>query len=98
MVQNTLYQLANQILRVGGVLQVVDRGEIPHEHDLEADNIRSHQEQAEATSLEVVDHQFKEYTEPAAGTRVTMEQTLGTSGRRPNLKQRAMVSIISIKR
>ena len=97
-VQNRIYQLANQLLRVGGVLQIVDRGESTKEDLLIQERIQSHQEQAKGTSLEVMDHQFKNYEEPAQGAGISMVQVIGKSGRIPNLTQLAMTSIISIKR
>ena len=97
-VQNKIYQLADQLLRPGGILQIVDRRESPTEDYLVQDNIQSHQQQAQRTSLEVIDHQFKDYEEPVKGAGVSMVKVIGTSGRIPNLTQLAMTSVISIKR
>jgi SAM-dependent methyltransferase len=95
-VQNTMYRLADKLLKPGGVLQVVDRGEVPNDEMLREDNLNSHREQAEGTFLEVISHDFIEYDEPSGG--ILMQVTIPTSGRMPNLSQLAMTSIISIKR
>lgn len=94
-VQNEVYRLADRILRKGGVLQIVDRGEVPNEDFLKEDNIQSHQEQAQGTSLKVDAFQFREYQEMALG--VTMMATIAKSGRTPDLSQLAITSIISVK-
>ena len=96
-VQNNVYQLADKILRVGGVLQIVDRGESPKEDFLKQDTIQSHQEQAQGTSMEFLDLQSKDYDEPAQGAGITMVKAIGKSGRIPDLTQLAMSSIIFIK-
>jgi hypothetical protein len=96
-VQNKVYALANEILQVGGILQIVDRGESPAEQFLVEDTIQAHREQAEGTSLEIIDHQFLNYEEPNQGAGVTMQLSFGKSGRMPNLKQLAMTSVISGK-
>lgn len=97
-VQNKVYEIADKILRTGGVLQIVDRGESPKEEFLIKDTLQAHREQAQGTSLEVVEHQFKDYEEPPRGTGVSMVQVIGTSGRLPSHRQLAMTSVISIKR
>jgi SAM-dependent methyltransferase len=98
MVQNKIYELGNEILRVGGVLQVVDRGESPKEEYLIKETIDSHKEQAQGTSLEVIGHNFKDYEEllgPEGG--VPMVRTLGKSMRVPEHDKLAINSVISIK-
>jgi len=94
-VQNRSYVLANEVLRKGGVLQVVDRGEVPEQEFLREDTLRSHREQAGPTQLEVFEHDFVEYTEPASDSGVKMEATIGTSGRIPKLRRLAMISVRS---
>ncbi len=97
-VQNSVYTLADQVLRVGGVLQIVDRGELPREKHLIDETYESHREQAEGTSLEVVQVDFIQYEELSNGTGVSTIRTLGLSGRMPEHNQLAMNSVISIKR
>jgi hypothetical protein len=96
-VQNTVYELADCILQVGGVLQIVDRGEVLKEDSFRQDHLNSHQEQAQGTSLEVLDVQSKEYQEAALGG-ITMEASPGKSGRIPVSFGLAMNSTISVKR
>jgi len=45
-----------------------------------------------------VDFQSRDYEEPEQGTGITMERTIGLSGRTPDFKRLAMNSVISIKR
>jgi hypothetical protein len=52
-VQNRVYELADTVLRPGGVLHVVDRGQAPTSKELVEDIVRAHEEQAEVTSLVV---------------------------------------------
>ena len=90
-VQNRVYLLADKILKPGGVLHVVDRGE-PLSTDLfKQEHIASHCEQAEGTQLKFRAADWRYYDEPNNG--VKMVKTLGTSGRDPNLERLAMVSI-----
>lgn len=90
-VQNRVYLLAEKILKPGGVLHVVDRGE-PLSSDLfKQEHKASHCEQAEGTQLKFRAADWRYYDEPNNG--VKMVKTLGTSGRDPNLERLAMVSI-----
>jgi len=91
-VQNRVYVLADKILRTGGVLHVVDRGEPLTEEFLRQDHIRGHCEQAEPTSLKFMSLDWRYYDEPNKGMK--MVQTIGLSGRRPNLERLAMVSTL----
>jgi SAM-dependent methyltransferase len=81
-VQNKVYEIAGRILRKGGVLQVVDRGEAPTSDLLRQDSLAAHRDEASVTSLEVMDLQFMIYEEPK-GNRTPMKLTPGTSGRVP---------------
>lgn len=99
-VQNKAYELANRILRTGGVLHIIDRGEIPTTENLRNDCLNSHRDQAAAmhTSLEVLDTlEFKEYTETASPTRLPMFATPSLSGRTADLSRLCMRSIIAVK-
>lgn len=96
-VQNKVYQLADEILRPGGVLQVVDRGEPPDTDVLKNDIIRAHREQASSTSLEFVDLQYREYSEASESGSIVMEITPGLLSTESNSSRMAMVSIISKK-
>jgi SAM-dependent methyltransferase len=95
-VQNTTYELANEILLPGGVLHIVDRTLSPRDDpEREAILIEAHREQAAVTSLEVSDFQFREYTEADQASGITM---VAASGRDARAEPLAMVSILSIKR
>jgi hypothetical protein len=95
-VQNRVYELASKVLKVGGVLHVVDRGEVPRSQEIRDDFLRSHREQASATDLEVRELDHIEYIEPE-NMRTPMQVTLPLSGRTPDLSSLAMMSIISVK-
>lgn len=95
-IQNKVYELADKILRPGGILQVVDRCEYPTSNDMIEDGLRSHREQASVTSLNVITSSYMEYTEPTLGA-VGMTVTRGSSGRIGNTDRRALRSTISVK-
>ena len=95
-VQNSVYQLAGRVLRPGGWLQVVDRGEVPASDFLREDLFRAHREQAAPTDLEVFDVSYKLYSEPS-DQGVSMVASTPTSGRQSDLTQLAMLSILSRK-
>jgi len=52
-VQNRVYELADSILRPGGILHVVDRGTMPSDEEKKRSLLESHREQASPTSLVV---------------------------------------------
>ena len=94
-VQNSVYELADKVLRPGGVLQVVDRGEAPTSDLLKSDIIRSHSEQAGPTSLKVRTLDYTPWS-PLQTSRVPMVYKKATSGRLPG-KETAVYSVISVK-
>jgi hypothetical protein len=96
-VQNKIYELADEILVTGGVLQIVDRGEVPNSDELRQDFWNAHCEQASVTSLKVTSFEYMIYKEPSDAGSLDMVASLGTSGRIPDLSQLAMTSTISIK-
>lgn len=53
-VQNTIYTVADELLQIGGVLNIIDRGIHLDEYNQKI-LIQSHMEQAEGTNLNVVD-------------------------------------------
>lgn len=91
-VQNKAFKFADKILRSGGVLQVVDRGELPEEDFLIEDCIRSYKDQASVTDLEFENLNSIEYQEPDRG--IKMELTLGESGRVPENYKLGLTSVI----
>ncbi|MFA5061687.1 MAG: hypothetical protein WC526_00895 [Patescibacteria group bacterium] len=96
-VQNRAYTLADEVLRPGGVLHVVDRREPMANHELlRSDALRAHREQASPTNLVIADDAIEErlYEEPRDGG-VEMIVSAGISGRMPDMTQLALTSIIS---
>ena len=96
-VQNKTYEIASEILRSGGLLQVVDRGELPKTEHLVQDIISSHKAQASVTDLEFQDLKFIPYAEHTTGKGIRMVATPGTSGRKAQTDELAMISVISRK-
>jgi SAM-dependent methyltransferase len=92
-VQNQVYKLAGRVLRPNGVLQVVDRGEVPRSRALQADFIAAHLDQAASTSLSFTDFEWMDYEEPTSNAKVAMVETRGLSGRAADLSSTAMQSI-----
>ena len=97
-VQNAAYELADKILRQGGVLQVSDRGETPSSEELRQDIVEAHGVQASVTSLEVHPEllAYRPYTMPNS-RRTPMVGRAGTSGRVPSTPNWSIVSVISTK-
>lgn len=96
-VQNKIYELADKILRPGGVLQIVDRGEVPETKELVDDFLNSHRDQASVTDIQVQSLDYLEYSEIKSGKIVPLITTKGTSGREPSNGKIAAISIISKK-
>lgn len=96
-VQNQVYEHADRFLRSGGILQIVDRGEVPHTELVRTDFLNAHKEQASVTTLQVKSLEYFVYNEPNTSKKLAMQATVGTSGRTPDLSQLAMISIISEK-
>lgn len=96
-VQNRTYALASKILRPGGVLQVVDRGEALESEELREDELKSHREQAALGDLNVHELRSRPYVERATSKGVGMVMSPGTSGRIPDQIQTTMHSILSVK-
>jgi SAM-dependent methyltransferase len=95
LLQNEVYELADRILRPGGVLQVVDRSEAPTTDFLHNAYIQSHREQAEPTTLDVREIAYRPWSEPVGGkTQMILATPEGREGVEPEL---ALVSIISVK-
>lgn len=95
-VQNCSYELADAVLRSGGVLQVGDRGQTPDTQLLEADMLQAHAHQASVTSLQVKTLSYRPYEEPAQ-RRTPMVLTPGLAGLAPSAFQPAIISILSEK-
>lgn len=95
-VQNASYELADSLLRPGGVLQVGDRAHMPDSKLLEDDILRAHGEQASVTSLEVKGLTYRPYDEPEH-RRTPMGVTPGLNGIVPNEIRLALISVISEK-
>jgi len=95
-VQNKTYTLAAELLRSGGVLHVVDRGEVPATEELRESFLDSHREQASDTDIEVLDINYRLYNDlERKGVRMVV--TYGSSGRVGDMSQLAMLSVRSRK-
>ncbi len=96
-IQNHAYKLADKILKLGGVLQVVDRSALFSAHPLlREDYIRSHRAQASVTNLEYVELDEREYTEIERG--IQMVQSKGLSGISIDVSKVSLKSIIFMKK
>ena len=62
--QNEVYELADRVLRPGGVLQVVDRAEAPTSEALRQEYFKAHGEQAEPTTLKVREVTYRLWESP----------------------------------
>jgi hypothetical protein len=78
-VQSNTYDLARKLLRPGGILQIVDRGEVPQDQTLEQEVIEFHRDVAGPRGLEVQSIRFRPYKEITGGIgmRVKMEPVPG---------------------
>ena len=99
-VQNALYELADVILRSGGVLNIIDRGTIgttPAATELlRLDVVEAHEEQASPTSLRVESsvHTIA-FETPSYG--LQMQATPGTSGLVPADVTTGLISVFATK-
>ncbi len=95
--QNRVYELAAQILPKGGVLHIVDRAEVPGTQELRDDVLNGHRAQAASTDLEVQTLSYRPYIEHTRGQGIRMVTTPGTSGRKTETPDVAMISVTSRK-
>ena len=93
-VQNRVYEIADVILKTGGILQVVDRSEPLNTIEKKEDIIRAHKEQASVTSLKYQEIDYLEYKEIEVKRKMGLQLTLGTSGRLPEEDKISIVSVI----
>lgn len=94
--QNRVYELADDILRPGGVLHVVDRGDAPSDDARRNDLLNSHRDQASVTTLDVRDIAYRPYEEPEEAG-VGMCHTITEHTRYFEMKQLSLQSILSYK-
>lgn len=95
LLQNDVYELADRILRPGGVLQVVDRAEAPTTDFLFNGYLENHREQAEPTTLDVREIAHRLWDSPEGGrTKMILTAPEGREEIEPTM---ALVSIISVK-
>ena len=94
-VQNGVYELSDAILRKNGILQVVDRNELPRDKLLKDEIIKLHNAQASVTSLKVTGLDYIPYKEPDNG--IEMEISSKLSGRIPEKFKLAITSVISVR-
>ena len=96
-IQNKTYELAARILRPGGLLQVVDRSEIPEDKSLHEELLQSHRDQASTTDLEVLSIAYRPYSELTGGRGIRVLPTPGSSGRMPSKFTWGMNSVLARK-
>jgi SAM-dependent methyltransferase len=96
-VQNRVYWMAGKLLRSGGILQVIDRGEPLSTPEIAEDHLNGHREQAELGGLQVQGFTARPYEEHATRKGVEMIISPGKSGRAPNLIEIALISVTSLK-
>lgn len=94
-VQNTVYELADGVLRSGGWLQVCDCGQTPTTGALVKDVLAAHRDQASVTSLVVQGLEHRPYERPDG---VGMAVSPGTSGWLPERLETSFVVVRSEKR
>lgn len=95
LLQNDVYELADRILKPGGILQVVDRAEAPTTDFVYNGYLQNHREQAEPTTLDVREISYRLWDSPEGG-RTPMILT-APEGREDDNPTLALVSIISVK-
>ena len=95
--QNTVYELADKVLRESGVLQISDRIEYPHQQCMIDNEWRLHRKQASVTTLHVEDIQYRRIKTVDVVDGVKMGMTAGASGRIPEHIDIAINSVISCK-
>lgn len=93
-VQNKTYELADKILKMGGILHVVDRGQMPSSEELKQVLIDLHKEQASVTTLDVFELDYIPYREPINKTSIKMRPS---NGNPMELSETAMISILARK-
>lgn len=99
-VQNRVYELADRVLRSGGILHIVDRAErrtAETREWLNDDALKSHQEQASVTNMAVdpTSIRCRDYSDPPDGVKMIVSP--GTSGRMLGHIEITLFSIIARK-
>jgi SAM-dependent methyltransferase len=91
-VQNKLYELADDILRPGGALHIVDRID-PLQHSAIGEVVEGHRDQASVTSLVVGSHEIRNYQRP----RVTNQIAMVRADQQTDTESFTLISILSHK-
>jgi len=79
LVQNLVYELADDVLRPGGILNVIDRGAVPGSHEIQRDVIDGHLDQASVTSLQFRALEFTAHLESNATGSMQMTRPVKSS-------------------
>ncbi len=74
-VQNNVYELSDHVLRSGGLLSVIDRGQIPDTPFLKRAILDGHRDQASVTSLQVEHLEHTRYVETRERGAMAMRRT-----------------------
>ena len=96
-VQNRVYEVSEVLLRSGGILNIVDRAEVPDRDEIREDFLNAHRDQASVTCLVVEDLKYRIYEETEADNKVEMCITTPLSGREPKFDKMALISVTSHK-
>jgi precorrin-6B methylase 2 len=97
-VQNGVYELADEILRKGGILNVVDRMQTPSTDYLQKAVLDLHREQASVTSLQVQGLRYKPFVLSAVEGGVPMVLTLPTDGSAADVTaDQSLCAVTSVK-
>ena len=96
-VQNKVYEISDVVLRKGGILSIVDRGERLNTEELKEDCLNSHRDQASVTTLVVESADYMVYEEPGSEGATKMIASLPLSGRSPDFSKFGFASVISRK-
>ncbi|WP_335669427.1 hypothetical protein [Burkholderia pseudomallei] len=95
LVQNGVYDLAEIVLRPGGILSVADRGETPSTEYVRDGLIQGHREQASTTSLQVRGLRHKPYTVGSVKGGLRMFVTPPTDGSSPDRQMTQSLYVVT---
>jgi predicted O-methyltransferase YrrM len=96
-VQNSIYEIADVLLRASGVLHIVDRGQTPTSQELIDDFFSSHKDQASVTSIVPTDFDHRSYEEPPHEDATKMIVTIPVQGSLESITGVSLLSVRSLK-
>ncbi|MBA1254775.1 class I SAM-dependent methyltransferase [Pseudomonas carnis] len=96
-VQNHVYEVADEVLRSGGILNVIDREQNPDTEEMKRGVLDSHRDQASVTSLKVQGLSSTPYIEPQAPGAMRMQLTLPPGASPTDAPSLVLLSVTSVK-